>query len=866
MTPIEADTSNSRRPWLTGSCLILVAALAFAFGWPSRHGEFLYGDDRYFVVEHVFINHPSWRNAWNLLTMVHSDLYQPLPMLSLMFDYACAGPAPTGRFPVNTWTFHVTNIALHTLNSAMAFLIVLRLARCRRTALLAGLLFACHPFAMEPVAWITGRMVLLTATFSLALVLVCLYRRPGHEGRWAILAIATWLGSVLSKMLPSVPLAAAWCDYQFRGRLSRRAGLVYAILLAIGAAGTTLALLATHEMGFFEDTQAEATTSIPVRILIASRYYFENYLWPTRLSAWAPPPHSVPFLSIPVAIALAEWAALFALLLWARRRCGVAYVGLVLFLLLIAPFLGAVAARTFLTADRYMYLPMLGLHLAIAAAFIRAFDALRRKWSLIPATALLGTATLALVAVYLQIGWRQAGYWKNMVTQAHRTLEVFPDSVDVYYEVARSYTHAGDLDEALRIVEEGRRRWPDDPGLALRAGEVYRHRKDWPRAEKELSYAAAHLDSDVFVRHALGRVLDEVGRHDEARDYYRRILDDQPGNLPTVLALAKSYEKTAEWDAALAAYRRAVKINRFDRDSLLSLAVLLMKREEWTEAKPNLLAILKLDPNNQAALLNLGVVEARSGNAVEAQALYDQLIAKDARNVSARLNRAALWMSIGRNSEAQAEFRAILAQDADNRDAILGLHEALQRAGEHHAVVDLWRGYTGKSFSEDERWAWLAWSQALNNLAPGESPGTKLAPAPPLPENSEARAFASWATAYRALSKNETPTVLHALGTPKPPTLPPNKRLEWLRMVQLALETLPPETRNSPAGLYLLARLALDSGNPALAAQAARQCAESATDNELKQAANIVLEVIAESRKNPATTTRKSQPPDGLAG
>ena len=98
-----------------------------------------------------------------------------------------------------------------------------------------------------------------------ALILLCLYRRPGHEARWAFLAILVWLGSVLSKMLPSVPVAAAWCDYQFRGRLSRRVAVVYAILLAIAVAGTALAFKATHDIGFFEDVQAEATTSIPVQ-------------------------------------------------------------------------------------------------------------------------------------------------------------------------------------------------------------------------------------------------------------------------------------------------------------------------------------------------------------------------------------------------------------------------------------------------------------------------------------------------------------------------------------------------------------------------------------------------------------------------
>src|SRR5262249_6073159 len=155
---------------------------------------------------------------------------------------------------------------------------------------------------------------------------------------------------------------------------------------------------------YFAMMQAESTTSLPARVMLASRYYFENYLWPTRLSAWSPPPQSIPVLSAPVAIGAGEWLVLSAVMAISRRRCRPGFVGIGLFALLLAPFLAAMTARTFLTADRYMYLPIIGLHLAVAAWAVRTFDAMRNRISF------FGGGLGVLVVSVLLAMWTAAGW------------------------------------------------------------------------------------------------------------------------------------------------------------------------------------------------------------------------------------------------------------------------------------------------------------------------------------------------------------------------------------------------------------------------------------------------------------------------
>lgn len=640
--------------------LVMVAIAALAFGWPTRFGGFIHGDDHYFVLEHVFVNHPSLANAWRLLTIVHGDLYQPVPMLTFQANYAMAGPDPAGLQPIGPYVFHLTNIILHAINAMLACLLAARLARSRSVGLLTGLMFACHPFALEPVAWINGRMILLATTFSLLFMLICVTRRDRKLPTWSLSAAVCWLLALGSKVMPTAPIAAAISDRFVRGRLRKRDWAVYVVLLAIGVSATWFAAQSTGVTELVQATQAESSTSPAVRIILAAKYYLENYVWPSRLSPWSPPPKEVAFFSREVAVGLVECAACAAILWLAWRRNRIAFLGLCLFVILMAPFLAATTTRRILTADRYMYLPIFGLHLALAAWLVQAARALRDSPGRGRGSVIVGAAWAVTLAAWMFNGWSLAPTWSDSLSQARRVLDVYPDSPDAWAELAHAHNLAKQPIEALEVVAQARRNWPEEPRLALQAGLALQAEGRLDEAEKELHAAVSGMPRHAGARYSHAVVLKNLNRVDEARKELTALTNEQPRSLPAALVLARLLRDAGELDNAALLYQRVIEINAYHRDGLFELAMIRLQQQRWADAQSLLDAILEIDAADQPAMLNLGVVLSRLGRPEEAVRLYDRLIAMDGSVVAARLNRAELLSYLGRSAEAEAEYRETL--------------------------------------------------------------------------------------------------------------------------------------------------------------------------------------------------------------
>lgn len=781
------------------AALILAAAVAFA--WPSRHGEFLHGDDYNLVLEQVFVNHPSVEHAWQLLTMVHGDLYQPLPMLSFQANHKLARPDPAGRYMVDPWVFHVTNVALHALNALLAWLVARRVCGCRRITLLVGLLFACHPLAMETVAWITGRMILMAASFSLLLIMIMLGRgKAGREG-WSYAAILAWIGALLSKVLPTVPVAAAWCDVRSGRPRDRRWWLTLIILLELTAAATVFAIYTTREFGASASAQAEATTSAPVRMLLAGRYYLENYVRPTRLSAWSPPPRNVTLISTEVAIGVVEWALLAGVAWLVRRRIPAAWTGFVLFVILLAPFLGATAARKFMTADRYMYLPMLGLHLLTASLFIGLVDAIARRAGRVVANLGGAAVATALIAFFMMTGWSQARVWSSIVSQARHTRAIHPDDVEVHLQLVKALLQRGMNTEALAEVDAGRTRWPQDKTWPALQGEALLQRGDASAAIDPLLQAESTGQNLKRVRYKLGLALDKAGRTDEARGRYLTILARDPNFLPAWTALARNYRSAGLMDFAVQAYEQALAINPRHRRCLKELADVLIARHDWPRAAQLLEANLALDPNDKASAVNLAIAYRYMGRTDEALDRFKRLLETHPDSPVVLLNRAGLLASMGRTAAAEADYRKLLTISPLDRNVLIALHELLQSQHRLHELPTMWenRGITPNS--DDDLAGWLAFSMALSDRVSRAEARTQAAT---IPEHAPGRPLADWAIVYRDLVEHDFDHWPDILRPSSMTSIPILMRQEQGRVVVVALSDLPSDVRNSPSAVTAL--------------------------------------------------------------
>lgn len=808
MTMTEITTATSTR-WHKPGALAVVACVALAFGWPTRNGDFLSGDDQRLVVEHYLVNHPSFVNAGRLITTLHDDLYQPLPMLSLQFDYVRAKPTPDRRFPVSTSPFHATNIFLHVVNSLLAAALAARIAGCPRIGFVAGVLFACHPYAVEPVAWISGRMMLLAAMFSMLTMLACLgstTRQRVHP----VGAVLAWLAAVASKVIPTVPLAAIWCALVRRNRQTERrpAGAIitmYSMLILISIAASGMVWHATHQAGFIEGAESQRSTSLPVHALLAAKHYVQNYLWPAELAAWSPPPEHITLASQQSLAALAILAGLGAATFFFRRWNRTVFAGLVLFAILIAPFLMAGAARRFLAADRYMYLPILGLHLAVASIAISLYDRLSRRLPRAHARVLVAVPVILLTLTWLTTSWKLAPCWANSIARDRRVVDVFPDSETAHAELAKAHNFLQDPVGALEVIHRARLKWPESPRLAAAASESHRLCKDDQAALDEIAIALEGMPRHTHTRYRFAQLLEAAGQTEAARQQLEQILDRSPNYLPAMMALARLHRAAGQLDEAVAIYERAITLNPYQRDSRFELAELLIRRGEWSAAEVHLRQIVSIDPQDAPARLYLAVALARQGRNEESLKIYDELLTVETDHPLLGINRAEVLTAMGHLDDAEEQYRAILAHRPDLREAVIGLHAVLQEQCRYSELPPLWKSYLAAIGDETHDRAWLLWSLAL--AGEKEAPVNACA-ASEAESVSCHKELLAWACAW-PLIETDAEGFLARLGKYSNPENCMEERREQSRMLILALRRLPEEMRDRPVTSYALARAAL---------------------------------------------------------
>jgi tetratricopeptide (TPR) repeat protein len=623
----------------------------------------------------------------------------------------------------------------------------------------------------------------------------------------------------------------------------RRAWATYAVFLAMAAAATLAAFATSQGAGFVPGTGADSDAGLAVRGLLACSYYLENYLAPVRLAAWSPPPVGVSMTSGAAVLSLVECAAFVAILLLARRFSRTAFLGLVLFAIVLAPFLAASAGRRLLAADRYMYLPIFGLHLALAGTAVQVGDALRRSVAARPLLRRLAFAPVAALLCYWLVTARGlAPSWADAVNRDARVVEVYPQSVLAHGELAKAHLFEHQPDAALRVIAEARQRLGDHPRLAANAGEAYRQKRDWPRALVELRAAAAGMPDHVRTQYYYALTLEQVGERDEARRLLRHICAVHETFHPAAAALARSYTASGEIDAAIAAWRTALDRKPFDRDSAYELSLLLLARGEAAEAERLLRGILSLNPDDRVARFHLAVALTSQGRMAEALDYYDRLIAEDADDIAVRLNRAAVLVARGRADEAETDYRAVLERAPNQFDAAVALHKLLFRANRLKDILSLWTEFPD---SGPRSLACTAWAYALNNRI--ETARVLIAG---IPSGTPARAAGNWAMVYDALLRRADDDLQAGLGEVRGGHLQEIEP-QIRNLIASALAALPEPVRNSSAGRYTLARWLHATGDGANARVAARWLVDTSPPDRWTRAAARLLIAMDEPGASP---------------
>jgi tetratricopeptide (TPR) repeat protein len=514
--------SRERAAIAAGLCILVAGAFSGVV-----HGEFLAFDDDVYVTHNPLVTGGLRAGAvLDAFTGFYAGNWHPLTWLSHMLDASLFGVTPAGH--------HATSAALHAANAVLAFLALAELTRTRWRAAFAAALFAVHPLRAESVAWVAERKDVLSACFGLASLWAwARFARSGSRASyWGSLALFA-AGLLAKPMLVTLPFLFVLLDAWPLARLASARDLwprlrEKAPFFAL-VAGSCLVTLAAQEAGM---------KSVPLELRLENALVaYAEYLWrvvdPRELAAMYPYREFISTRALLGSLALVGGVTALALA-QARRRPWL-LVGWLWFAGMLVPTLGAVQVGVQAFADRYTYLPFLGL--ALAASFALAELAERVRFGREIA---VGVASLALAALVWQTRV-QVRTWHDTVTVFAHAIEVTRSNWFAHTELGIALAARGDLGPAREELEAALRIWPR-----------------YPRALANL-----------------GLVMAESGAPAEGSEYLERALALAPELSGAQLALGIARERAARIADAEAAYRAALADPRGAREARLRLARLL---------------------------------------------------------------------------------------------------------------------------------------------------------------------------------------------------------------------------------------------------------------------------------------------------
>jgi tetratricopeptide (TPR) repeat protein len=574
-----------------GAVALALAVVTLAVYAPvARHGFVDYDDDEYvFRNPRVRAGLSAEGVAW-AFTSLEAANWHPLTWLSHMLDCDLYGLRPAGH--------HLTNLVLHTLNVVLLFLILAWLTGRTWPSAAVAALFALHPLNVESVAWVAERKNLLSTLFwILAIAAHGWYaRRPGPR-RYLAVVLATVLALLSKPMTVTLPVVLLLLDFWPLGRMGRATGrlVVEKLPLVALAVLTSWITFEAHRRG----GSVVLVDAIPpgarlANAIVSYAAYALKLVWPARLGVFYPHRES----SLPAA-QVAATAVVLALLtaaaLRAAPRAPYLTVGWLWYVVTLLPVIGIIQVGTQAMADRYAYLPAIGLFVALAWG--AAAMATRRSLSRVLAVGL--AAALVALAARTSVQLRA---WRDSVSLFTSTIAAVPDSWVAHYNLGNALTAAGRTAEA-----EGE------------FAETVRLR---PR------FARAHNNR--------GDALDALGRHQEAIAAYREAIRVNPdlaeahNNLGTSLAASG---RLAEAEVAL---REALAKRPDFVEAWLNLGIVLRRLGRLAESGDALSHAVVLRPDFDLARYQRAITAVQAGDAETARRDLDVLGGRNP-DLSARL-------------------------------------------------------------------------------------------------------------------------------------------------------------------------------------------------------------------------------------
>ncbi len=671
--------------------LVLVTLIAFL---PLFGNDFVNYDDDLYITDRpeIAAGVDAAGVAWAFTTLQGANWF-PLTRLSWMVDAELFGLSPRA--------FHATSLLLHVATSLLLFIAFRRLSGELWPSAFVAAVFAVHPLHVESVAWAACRKDVLSG-FFFALCLLCHERasRGRHPVVWgAVLFASLALGLMAKPMLVTLPFVLLLLDLWPLGRLRsdgawsraalRRSVLEKLPIIALVVAAGVMTLVAQRAGGAVQTLEGYPFPARLANAVDSILWYGVDVLWPKGLAVFYPYPHQgLPLWR--VALVAAGLAGITAWTWRERHRRPYLATGWLWFLGMLVPVLGLVQVGGAARADRYTYLPLIGLSVMLAWGIRDLATSRSRVGRLLPAV------IAAVIALLVGGTFLQARTWRNSSSLFRHALQETERNSVAHINLAVALQHEDEVEEADRQLTEAISIAPNSVRAHGIRGEVRITQQRYAEAKRDLRVAVRLEPESARWLIGLGRIALEERRSRQAIAQLREALELDPAAADADALLGLAFARDHQLAAAEASYARALA-GGFVLERKLGvegsaqvraqLAAVLMEQGKLPAALQHLEEALLLRPEDGTLHGRRGALLGRLGREAEAVESYREALRLGDRSVQVLNNLAWLLVSardpqLRMSAEAVALAReAVEATDAGEPSVLDTLAAALDAAG-----------------------------------------------------------------------------------------------------------------------------------------------------------------------------------------
>lgn len=687
-----------------GIRLVLWLSLVIAtFGayLPVLQDEFINLDDRQYVIDnpHVATGLRTVNLLW-ALTSGYASNWHPLTWFSHMLDVQLFGMNPAGH--------HAISLSLHVLNSVVLLFLLLKLTGAPWRSFAVAALFALHPLHVESVAWVAERKdVLSTLFFFLTIWAYAGYvtKRAGaaqlqavagstqepatnrEATRFYLLALALFGLALMAKpMVVSTPFVLLLLDYWPLGRIVDcpegfrikqalallREKIPFLLMAAASSLITFLVQAGSHSVKSFLPFSLRVENAV-----VSYALYLGKTIWPAHLAIFYPHPNTRYHLQTDLAHPASEqWPLPFilgtavlgivftvALMKW-RRRMPWLLVGWLWFLGTLVPVIGVVQVGMQSMADRYTYIPLIGVFLGLIWTVDYIFGRFHSG------KVVLRSALILVLLSCCILTNKQVGYWRDDFTLFQHALDVTSRNAMAECHVGTGFAKEGKLELAQSHFNAA---LADDPFFVEAnscLGSLFELQGKNELAVEQYRRTLGLSPWDEFARIHLAGVLRKLGRESEAMAEYRANLQFNPDSVEGNYELGALLLDRGELDGSVRLLRRTLALQPDHVDALLCLSDLYSKKGQLPAAEAVLERVVQLYPTNFELRVNLAGLLWQADKQSEALLQYSNAVRIRPGAPIGHYNLGLAYAAQGKASEATQEFAEAVRLGPDNPDAL----------------------------------------------------------------------------------------------------------------------------------------------------------------------------------------------------